>query len=89
MSTTEPDLDISPSETALASSRWRSLWRIHFYSGMFAMPFIVFMAITGLVILYTQPLQDAVQGDKRTVDRGETTVSLDEQAQAVGTAFPD
>lgn len=53
------------------------------------MPFVVFMALTGLVILYTQPLQDLVQGEKRTVDPAANSVAFDEQAQAVALAFPD
>ncbi len=73
----------------LASRRWRSVWRIHFYAGMFAMPFIVLMAVTGLVILYTQPIQDLTEDDLRTVpDRG-AWVSFDEQEQAVERVFPD
>jgi uncharacterized iron-regulated membrane protein len=74
-----------------ASRRWRSIWRIHFYSGMFAMPFIVLMAVTGLVILYTQPIQDLTEGDIRSVDvpTGASFVSFDEQAAAVEAAYPD
>jgi uncharacterized iron-regulated membrane protein len=77
---------------AQASSRqWRALWRIHFYSGMFAMPFILLMAVTGLVILYTQPIEDATQGSIRTVavPADATYVSFDEQAAAVEAAYPD
>lgn len=75
---------------AEASRRWRSVWRIHFYAGMLAMPFLLFMAVTGLVILYTQPIHDLTQGDLRRVDApsGET-VSFDAQAEAVQLAFPD
>ncbi len=72
-----------------ASRRWRSVWRIHFYAGMFAMPFILMMALTGLVILYTQPIQDLSEGGMRSVaDQGEL-MSFDTQEQAVETAFPD
>lgn len=74
---------------AEASRQWRSVWRIHFYAGMFAMPFILFMALTGLVILYTGPIQDLTDGDLRTVDTGEQVVSFDDQAAAVEAAFPD
>lgn len=74
---------------AEASRRWRSVWRIHFYAGMFALPFILMMALTGLVILYTQPIQDLTQGDLRTVDRGAGAVSFDVLAAAVETAYPD
>ncbi|MEZ5411312.1 MAG: PepSY domain-containing protein [Acidimicrobiales bacterium] len=72
-----------------SSRQWRSLWRMHFYAGMFAIPFMLLMATTGLVILYTQPIHDALEGDVRTVARGTQTVSYDEQAQAVETAYPD
>jgi uncharacterized iron-regulated membrane protein len=72
-----------------ASRQWRTLWRVHFYAGMFAMPFILLMAITGLVILYTGPIQDLTQGDLRKVEvRSGPTLSLDEQAAAVANAYP-
>ena len=85
---TDADIDIDQA-TAAASRRWRSLWRIHFYSGMFALPFIVFMALTGLVILYTDPLQDLTEGSIRTVDRGAAVTSFDTQEQAVELAYPN
>ncbi|HEX5365643.1 MAG TPA: PepSY domain-containing protein [Acidimicrobiales bacterium] len=73
---------------AAASRRWRSVWRIHFYSGMFALPFIALMAVTGLVILYTQPIQDLTEGELRKVDVGSATVPYDEQVAAVERAHP-
>lgn len=74
---------------AAASRRWRSLWRLHFYAGIFAIPFVLMMALTGLVILYSQPIQDALQGDLRTVDRGGDYISFDEQAAAAADAAGD
>ncbi|MEQ1702782.1 MAG: PepSY domain-containing protein, partial [Ilumatobacteraceae bacterium] len=72
-----------------ASRRWRTLWRVHFYSGMIAMPFILLMALTGLVILHTTPIQDLTQGDLRTVsDTGEWG-SFDAMEQSVEAAYPD
>jgi uncharacterized iron-regulated membrane protein len=71
-----------------ASRRWRSLWRLHFYSGMFAMPFITFMAITGLVILYTQPIQSLLSGDRYNVARREATMPYEVQAQAAQVVYP-
>jgi uncharacterized iron-regulated membrane protein len=71
------------------SRRWRTVWRIHFYSGVFAFPFILLMAVTGLVILYTQPIQDWTEDEIRTVTVGETRLSYDEQAAAVEAAYDD
>ena len=73
-----------------SSRQWRALWRLHFYSGMFALPFILLMALTGLVILYTQPLEDAFQGDVRTVDAAQGEyLPYSQQEAAVEAAYPD
>jgi uncharacterized iron-regulated membrane protein len=73
-----------------SSRQWRSLWRVHFYSGMFALPFILLMAITGLVILYTGPIQQLTEGDLRSVSASsDVFVSFDQQAAAVQAAYPD
>jgi uncharacterized iron-regulated membrane protein len=82
-SPTMPDTDRSA-----ASRRWRSLFRIHFYAGMFAMPFILLMALTGLVILYAQPIQNLSEHNLRQVPTSVEHVSYDVQSRAVETAFP-
>ena len=74
---------------AAASRRWRSVWRLHFYAGMLSMPFILLMALTGLVILYTQPIEDLTQGDIRTIEPAGDMVPLGTQAAAVEAAYPD
>jgi uncharacterized iron-regulated membrane protein len=85
----KPRSSANPRDDADAASRqWRSVWRIHFYAGIFAMPFILMMAVTGLVILYTQPIHDATQGSIRTVSAGPSTVTADLQEQAVEVAYP-
>lgn len=78
-----------PSEVAESSDGWRSVWRIHFYAGIFSIPFILLMAVTGLVILYTQPIQDWTQGDLRVVASRETRLTYDEQVALVADRFPD
>ena len=83
------DVEQSERQQAEASKRWRNLWRVHFYSGVIVAPFLVMFAITGLVILYTQPIQDGLQSDVRRVERGSTTVSFDEQASTVEGNVPD
>ena len=75
-------------DTAKASRQWRSAWRVHFYAGIFSMPFIVLMAITGLIILYTQPIQDWMQDDLRKVEVGTSQVSYEDQVRSVEARFP-
>ena len=72
-----------------ASRRWRTLWRTHFYAGVFAAPILVMFAITGLVILYTQPINDLLQRDERVVADGGEWRSFDAQQRAVERAYPD
>ncbi len=79
---------VSPADNG--GRQWRSLWRIHFYSGMFALPFILLMSVTGLVILYTDPINEVTHGDVLSIESTSTDyVSFDEQAAAVEAAFPD
>jgi len=70
------------------SRLWRTLWRTHFYAGMFALPFLVLFAVTGLLILYERPIDDWRQRDLRTVPAASRWVSLDEQRAAVAERFP-
>ena len=88
--TAEPTAEPTAASTAeTASRRWRSLWRVHFYAGMFSMPFIILMALTGLVILYTQTIHDTTESNVRTVADSGEWVSFDLQEQAVEAAYPE
>mgnify|MGYP006282705821 CR=1 FL=1 len=87
---TEKEIEEIERQQAAASKRWRNLWRVHFYSGAIVAPFLLLFAVTGLVILYTQPIQDGFQKDLRRVEVVDSQfVSFDKQAIAVETALPD
>lgn len=79
----------APSNAPAASRRWRSLWRVHFYAGIFAAPVLVMFALTGLVILYTQPVLSVSQSHLRNVTAQGAPKPYDEQLAAVQKAFPD
>jgi uncharacterized iron-regulated membrane protein len=85
LSDTEPVL----AGDSRASRLWRSIWRTHFYAGLFAAPILVLLAITGLVILYTEPIERAVDGELVTVTERESAVSLDDQRAAVADEYPE
>ena len=57
----------------------RRIWRLHFWVGIFAAPALVLLACSGLVILYTQPVNDWLNRDLYVVAEGPETVSLDDQ----------
>jgi uncharacterized iron-regulated membrane protein len=68
---------------------WRTVWRTHFYAGVFAMPVLVMLALTGLVILYTDPINDLQFAELQRVEASGAPVSLDEQREAVQRAYSD
>ncbi len=57
----------------------RRIWRLHFWVGLFAAPVLVTLACSGLVILYSQPIDDALNGNLLLVAQGPESVPLDEQ----------
>jgi uncharacterized iron-regulated membrane protein len=57
----------------------RRIWRLHFWVGLFAAPTLVLLACTGLIILYTQPLDLLLHRDLKVVSPASSTVSLDAQ----------
>ena len=84
-----PDSKGSGATAASRASRlWRSIWRTHFYAGVVAGPILLLLAVTGLIILYTDPIQGALDGDVRTVHVGTSQVSLDSQRAAVAKTYP-
>ncbi len=52
------------------------------------MPFIMLMAITGLVILYTQPLQALFGGERYEVSKASSAVPYEVQAKAAQSRYP-
>ncbi|SDY53857.1 Uncharacterized iron-regulated membrane protein [Collimonas sp. OK242] len=52
-------------ETSSVSSRnYRILWRWHFYAGLFVMPFLVVLAITGAIYVFKPQIENVLYGDK-------------------------
>lgn len=82
--------------TATASSKRRAdaavlrrIWRLHFWIGLFAAPVLVVLALSGLVILYTQPLDSLLNRDLLVVSAGTETVPLDEQVAVAAQHVPE
>ncbi|MFZ4372979.1 MAG: PepSY-associated TM helix domain-containing protein [Mycobacterium sp.] len=57
----------------------RRIWRLHFWVGLFAAPALITLACTGLIILYTQPLDLWLHRDLKVVAPSASSVSLDTQ----------
>ena len=72
----------------------RRIWRLHFWVGLFAAPTLLLLACTGLIILYTQPLDLWLHRDLTVVSQpnpastGTSPVSLDTQVDAARQQVP-
>jgi len=61
---------------------WRRIWRLHFWVGLFAAPVLVVLALTGLVILYSEPIDIVLNRHLLIVAEGTAPVPLDQQIAA-------
>jgi uncharacterized iron-regulated membrane protein len=71
------------------STLYRAVWRWHFYAGIFAIPIIVILSISGIVYLFKPQIESVLYSDHTTVTPGEGTVSYQEQLETVQAAHPD
>lgn len=62
---------------------------MHFYAGVIAGPVLILLALTGLVILYTDPIHEATQHDLRHVAASSAPVPLQAQVDAAQRTHPD
>jgi uncharacterized iron-regulated membrane protein len=61
-----------PAEGALSSSRlYRAVWRWHFYAGLFVVPFLLVLAISGLAILFVTGVSPEYGDWTRVSPKGE------------------
>ena len=63
----------------------RRIWRLHFWVGLFAAPTLIVLACTGLIILYSQPLDLWLHRDLTVVTPGSSQVTLDDQVDTART----
>ncbi len=89
MTVTDDAPATAPQQPERDTSFWRTAWRIHFYAGVFAMPVLVLLAVTGLCILYTDVINDAQYGDLHKAATTKVSSTLAEQQAAVEAAYPD
>ena len=87
-STITSTTDSTSDETASGSSIWRSLWRTHFYAGLIAGPVMVWLALSGLGVLYKQPLQHLIHHSATSVTPTSDRTTLESQVHSALTAYP-
>lgn len=68
---------------------YKAVWRWHFYAGLFAIPFMVILSITGIIYLFKPQLDAMMYRDLMFVSVGARSSSTTDQLQSVKSAYPD
>ncbi|HAV49484.1 MAG TPA: PepSY domain-containing protein, partial [Brevundimonas sp.] len=64
------------------SDAFRAVWRWHFYAGLFVLPFLMLMALTGGLYLYKAEIEGVAYRSLATVEVREARTSPDQWRQA-------
>jgi uncharacterized iron-regulated membrane protein len=68
---------------------YRVVWRWHFYAGLFVVPFMVILSVTGIIYLFKPQMDALMYRDRMFVEVGQKNFAPDEQLKAVETAYPN
>lgn len=71
----------------LAQKFYFVAWRWHFYAGLYVIPFLLTLAISGLMMMFLTQTQGS-DGEKIQIETGETILQLKTQIAAVQAAQP-
>lgn len=63
-------------------------WRWHFYAGLFVAPFMILLAITGIIYLFKPQLDPLLYRDLMVVEAGEHRQSADSLLATVQQVYP-
>lgn len=77
-----------PRRPARQSGLYRAVWRWHFYAGLFCIPIIVMLCLTGTVYLLKPQIESLLYGHLMHVTPAGQTVSYQSQLQTVEAAYP-
>jgi uncharacterized iron-regulated membrane protein len=68
---------------------YRTVWRWHFYAGLFVIPFMLILAATGIIYLFKPQLDAAMYHNLMFVSPGTTALPYTEQVQSAQNVYPD
>lgn len=78
----------SAAEARPLSHFYRVIWRWHFYAGLFTVPFLLMLAITGTIIMFQNELNDLINRQQHFVAPGGQVLGYDEQLARVQQMYP-
>lgn len=69
------------------SSLYQTIWRWHFYAGLFVIPFVLILSVTGAIYLFKPQLDSWQDSDMRNLTSA-NYVSVDKQFDAMRKSYP-
>ncbi|SDH17849.1 Uncharacterized iron-regulated membrane protein [Vibrio xiamenensis] len=75
--------------TRVEKARYFSVWRWHFYAGLYVIPFMLMLCVTGIIMLFDSDIEQLRYGQMLTVEAAGDPLPVSEQLDAVREAFPD
>lgn len=72
-----------------AAHFYRAVWRWHFYAGLFVVPFMVMLSVTGIIYLFKPQLDRLMYHDLMYVSPQAKPLEASEQLASVRRVFPD
>ncbi|GAL22685.1 uncharacterized iron-regulated membrane protein [Vibrio maritimus] len=76
-------------KTSRAKSIYFMTWRWHFYSGLFVIPFMLMLSLTGLIMLFDDEIEFARYQSILKVEQGEHTAPISSQIDAINEVYPN
>lgn len=68
---------------------YRTVWRWHFYAGFFVIPFMLVLAITGIIYLFKPQLDALMYHNQMFVQPAETVLPYTQQLKAAQSIYPN
>ena len=85
---TDPSSIARPASSPSLNAFYFAAWRWHFYAGLFVVPFLLVLAMTGLIMLYFNSIETRF-GERHVVDPIDDPLPVTEQAEVAMALFPD
>lgn len=71
-----------------APSFYNLAWRWHFYAGLFVIPFLILLSVTGIIYLFKPQLDQLMYAELLQVTPAAQAISADQQLALVRQAYP-
>lgn len=91
MNTSQCQVSASDIQSPLSQRRafYRTAWRWHFYAGLYVAPFLIMLAITGLMMMYAGTLENYRYQNLLHVEPAGQRISVSQQLEVVRQQLPE